>query len=204
MGVTDRIPEQIAAMVYVDSGPAKGAINPDPRAAEVPLPSREELAEQESLQGLTEEQLEMFWRRAVPEPGAALREGPELTNDARPVRAEHRCLHLVHLRADQGRGRAGPWVGSGPGRAARGDLPRPADQPPADVVAPAGARCGHWFPRGRRIGVLTDRPPPERSVVRLDPGPLARHRGQGTHGEAVTWAGWTVPWSQPPAGGANG
>jgi len=38
--VTDRIPEQIAAMVYVDTGAAKGAMNPDFDAVELPLPSR--------------------------------------------------------------------------------------------------------------------------------------------------------------------
>jgi pimeloyl-ACP methyl ester carboxylesterase len=81
--VTDRIPEQIAAIVYVDSGPAKGALDPDFDAVEKALPSREELEAQENLDGLTEEQLETFRRRAVPEPGAALREGAELTNDAR-------------------------------------------------------------------------------------------------------------------------
>src|SRR2546425_4886686 len=67
--VTDRIPEQIAAMVYVDSGPATGALNPDLTADEVPLPPREELEREENLDGLTEEQLETFRRRAVPEPG---------------------------------------------------------------------------------------------------------------------------------------
>jgi pimeloyl-ACP methyl ester carboxylesterase len=81
--VTDRIPEQIAAMVYVDSGPATGALAPDLTADEVPLPSREELEKEENLDGLTEEQLETFRRRAVPEPGGVLRQGPELTNDAR-------------------------------------------------------------------------------------------------------------------------
>jgi pimeloyl-ACP methyl ester carboxylesterase len=80
---SDRMPEQIAAMVYVDSGPATGALDPDFDAVEKPLPSREELEAEENLDGLTEEQLETFRRRAVPEPGAALREGPELTNDAR-------------------------------------------------------------------------------------------------------------------------
>src|SRR6266550_540016 len=44
---TDRIPEHIAAMVYVDTAPAKGALDPDFDAAEKPLPSREELAEGE-------------------------------------------------------------------------------------------------------------------------------------------------------------
>ncbi len=81
--VTDRIPEQIAAMVYVDTGPAKGALDPDFDGVEKPLPSREELKEEENLDGLTEEQLETFRRRAVPEPGTALREAAELTNDAR-------------------------------------------------------------------------------------------------------------------------
>jgi pimeloyl-ACP methyl ester carboxylesterase len=81
--VTDRIPEQIAAMVYVDSGPATGALDPDFDAVELPLPSPEKLAEEENLDGLSEEQLETFRRRAVPEPGAALREAVELSNDAR-------------------------------------------------------------------------------------------------------------------------
>jgi pimeloyl-ACP methyl ester carboxylesterase len=81
--VTDRIPEQIAAMVYVDSGPATGALDPEFDGVEKPLPSREELEAEENLDGLSEEQLETFRQRAVPEPGAALRDGPELTNDAR-------------------------------------------------------------------------------------------------------------------------
>ena len=82
-GASDRIPEQIAAMVYVDSAPAKGPLDPDFDAVEKPLPSREELEEEENLDGLSEEQLETFRRRAVPEPGRVLREAAELTNDAR-------------------------------------------------------------------------------------------------------------------------
>jgi pimeloyl-ACP methyl ester carboxylesterase len=80
---SDRVPEQIAAMVYVDTGPAKGALDPDFADVELPLHSPEKLAEEENLDGLTEEQLETFQRRAVPQPGAALREAAELTNDAR-------------------------------------------------------------------------------------------------------------------------
>ena len=80
---SDRVPELIAAMVYVDSGAATGALDPDFDAVEKPLPSREELEAEENLDGLTEEQLETFRRRAVPEPGAALREAAVLTNDAR-------------------------------------------------------------------------------------------------------------------------
>ncbi|MDQ4058680.1 MAG: alpha/beta hydrolase [Actinomycetota bacterium] len=81
--VTDRIPEQIAAMVYVDTGPAIGALDPDFADAEKPLPSPEELAAEENLDGLSEEQLETFRRRAVPQPAAALREAADLTNEAR-------------------------------------------------------------------------------------------------------------------------
>jgi pimeloyl-ACP methyl ester carboxylesterase len=81
--VTDRIPEQVAAMVYVDSGPATGALDPNFDAVELPLPAQEDLAKEENLDGLSEEQLETFRRRAVPEPGGALRDAVELTNDAR-------------------------------------------------------------------------------------------------------------------------
>jgi len=80
---SDRVPELIAAMVYVDTGPAKGALDPEFDAVEKPLPSPEELAEGENLDGLSQAQLETFRRRAVPEPGAALRDAAELTDDAR-------------------------------------------------------------------------------------------------------------------------
>ena len=82
-GASDRVPELIAAMVYVDTGPAKGALDADFKDLEKPLPSPKGLAENENLDGLSEEQLETFRRRAIPEPGAALREAARLTNDAR-------------------------------------------------------------------------------------------------------------------------
>ena len=79
---SDRFPELIAAMVYVDSAPGKGALDPDFDARrEATL--WEELEAEENLDGLTQEQLETFRRRAVPEPGGVLREALELTNDAR-------------------------------------------------------------------------------------------------------------------------
>ena len=81
--VTDRIPEQIAARVYVDTGPAKGALDPDFDGADLPLPSPEELAANENLDGLSEEQLETFRQRAVPQPGSAVRDAHTFTNDAR-------------------------------------------------------------------------------------------------------------------------
>jgi pimeloyl-ACP methyl ester carboxylesterase len=82
-GVTDRIPELIAAMVYVDTGPAKGALDPDFVGVEKPMPSLEQLREEENLDGLSPEQLETFRRRAIPQPGAALRGAASLANDAR-------------------------------------------------------------------------------------------------------------------------
>ena len=82
-GASDRVAELIAAMVYVDTGPPKGALDPDFKDVEKPMPTPKALAENENLDGLTEQQLETFRRRAVPEPGAALREAAKLTNDAR-------------------------------------------------------------------------------------------------------------------------
>jgi pimeloyl-ACP methyl ester carboxylesterase len=79
---SDRVAEQIAAMVYVDSGPATAALDAGFDGAESPL-VWEELAQEENLDGLSEEQLETFRQRAVPEPGGALRGEPELSNDAR-------------------------------------------------------------------------------------------------------------------------
>jgi pimeloyl-ACP methyl ester carboxylesterase len=80
---SDSIPERLAAMVYVDTGPAIGASDPDFEGVEMSLPSPEKLREEENLDGLSEEQLETFRQRAVPEPGGVLREAVELTNDAR-------------------------------------------------------------------------------------------------------------------------
>ncbi len=79
---SDRIPELIAAMVYVDSGPATAALDASFEGVESPL-NWEELSAEENLDGLSEQQLETFRQRAVPEPGGVLRQPPELTNDAR-------------------------------------------------------------------------------------------------------------------------
>ncbi|MDQ3689490.1 MAG: alpha/beta hydrolase [Chloroflexota bacterium] len=79
---SDRLPDRIAAMVYVDTAPGVGASDPDFDGIEKPM-VWEELKEEENLDGLSEEHLEAFRRRAVPQPGGLLREGAELTNDAR-------------------------------------------------------------------------------------------------------------------------
>jgi pimeloyl-ACP methyl ester carboxylesterase len=79
---SDRMPERIAAMVYVDSAPGKGALDSNFTDLEKPM-VWEEIAEEENLDGLSEEQMETFRQRAVPVPGGVLREDVELTNDAR-------------------------------------------------------------------------------------------------------------------------
>jgi pimeloyl-ACP methyl ester carboxylesterase len=79
---SDRVPEQIAAVVYVDSAPGIPPLDPDFEGDEKPL-SWDELAAEENLDGLSEEQMETFRQRAVPEPGGVLREAIPLTNDAR-------------------------------------------------------------------------------------------------------------------------
>ena len=109
--VTDRIPEHIAAMIYVDSGPGKGALDPDLTAMEIPLPPAEKLAAEENLDGLTEERLATFRRRAVPEPGAVLRDAVELTNDARLDVPSTVDLHGLLLRAVKEAVKEGyPWL----------------------------------------------------------------------------------------------
>ena len=81
---SDRIPGQIAAMVYVDSGPATGPLDPGFEATELPLPTWQQLeAGGSSLAGLSDEQLAAFRERAVPEPGAALRETSRLADERR-------------------------------------------------------------------------------------------------------------------------
>ena len=79
---SDRVPDRIAAMVYVDTAPGKGAIDPEFDAVEKPL-NWEEVSAEENLDGISEAQLETFRQRAVPVPGGVLRESVELTNDAR-------------------------------------------------------------------------------------------------------------------------
>jgi pimeloyl-ACP methyl ester carboxylesterase len=79
---SDRVPDRIAAMVYVDSAPGKGAMDAEFADVEKPL-NWTEIEEGENLEGLSEEQKATFRRRAVPEPGGVFREGAELRNEAR-------------------------------------------------------------------------------------------------------------------------
>jgi pimeloyl-ACP methyl ester carboxylesterase len=80
---SDVVPEQIAAMVYVDTGPGKGVADENLSDAELRLPAQEDLAKEENLDGLSEEQLQTFRERAVPEPGGVLRTEHAFTNEQR-------------------------------------------------------------------------------------------------------------------------
>jgi pimeloyl-ACP methyl ester carboxylesterase len=79
---SDRVTDRIAAMVYVDTAPGIPPLDPGFEGAEKPM-SWEELSAEENLDELSEEQLETFRQRAVPEPGGVIRDAVELTNDAR-------------------------------------------------------------------------------------------------------------------------
>jgi pimeloyl-ACP methyl ester carboxylesterase len=79
---SDRVPDRIAAMVYVDTAPGISPQDPGFEGTELPLDWASIEAE-ENLDGLTEEQKETFRRRGVPVPAGVLREKVELTNDAR-------------------------------------------------------------------------------------------------------------------------
>ncbi len=79
---SDQAPELIAAMVYVDTAPGKPPLDPEFTDAEKPL-DWASVEEEENLTGLSEAQKATFRERAVPVPGAMLREGYTFTNDAR-------------------------------------------------------------------------------------------------------------------------
>ena len=79
---SDRVPEKIAAMVYVDTAPGIPPQDPEFEGVEKPM-VWEEIEAEENLDGLSEEQQDTFRQRAVPVPGGVLRGGFEFTNDAR-------------------------------------------------------------------------------------------------------------------------
>ena len=78
---SDIIPERIAAMVYVDTAPGKPPLDPS-QEGDKPM-VWDEIAAEENLDGLSDEQKATFRERAVPVPGGILRGQYEFTNDAR-------------------------------------------------------------------------------------------------------------------------
>lgn len=82
----DRHVDEIDHVVWVDTAPARDgfAMNPDLDGDGYPLSAQwDEEMEGGSMRGLTEEQLRTFQERAVPQPGAALRDAVRLTDDRR-------------------------------------------------------------------------------------------------------------------------
>lgn len=79
---SDRVPDRIVAIVYVDTAPGIGPMDADFADPEKPM-VWSEIEEEENLDGLTEEHRERFRQRAVPVPGGLLRGSVALTNDAR-------------------------------------------------------------------------------------------------------------------------
>lgn len=82
---TDRVPDAVAAVVYVDTGPSSGApMAPDFNDVEYPLADWPAVvADGNSLEGLDEAMLATFRERAVPEPGLVLRQGFTLSDTRR-------------------------------------------------------------------------------------------------------------------------
>ena len=78
---SDVVPERIAAMVYVDTAPGKPPLDADHEGDKAFV--WDEIAEEENLDGLSEEQKARFRERAVPVPGDVVRGTWEFTNDAR-------------------------------------------------------------------------------------------------------------------------
>jgi hypothetical protein len=82
----DRHVDGVDHVVWVDTAPVVDgyAMNPDIEGDEYPLSAQyDEELEQGSMAGLSEEQLEVFRRRAVPQPAGALREAVTLRDDRR-------------------------------------------------------------------------------------------------------------------------
>lgn len=79
---SDIVPDAIAHIVYVDTAPGKPPLDPEFAEAEKPL-DWASIEEEENLDGLSDEQKATFRERAVPEPGAMLREPYTFTNEAR-------------------------------------------------------------------------------------------------------------------------
>jgi len=79
---SDRVPDRIAAMVYVDTAPGIPPLDPDFPNADKPMVWSEIEAE-ENLDGLSDTQKATFRERAVPVPGGVVRGSVRHTNDAR-------------------------------------------------------------------------------------------------------------------------
>jgi len=78
---SDRVPERIAAMVYVDTAPGKPPLDPDFKGDRAMV--WEDVKKEENLDGLSEAQLKMFRERAVPVPHGVVTGTFTFTNEKR-------------------------------------------------------------------------------------------------------------------------
>ena len=107
---SDRLPDRIARMVYVDSAPGTGALNPEFADDELPFRTHAELR-QENLDGLSKEQLQVFRHRAVPQPGATLRDAPGLEHEARrDVPTTVVCTGFTSKQVQEAVSEGYPWL----------------------------------------------------------------------------------------------
>jgi hypothetical protein len=82
----DRHVDEVDHVIWVDTAPVLDgyAIDPDVKGSEHPLSAQyDEEFEQGSMAGLSEEQLDTFRERAVPQPAASMREAVSLTDERR-------------------------------------------------------------------------------------------------------------------------
>jgi pimeloyl-ACP methyl ester carboxylesterase len=79
---SDRVPDRIVAVVYVDTAPGVGPMDATFTGAERPL-AWDELVAEENLDGLDEGHRERFRERAVPVPGGVIRDAHPFADAAR-------------------------------------------------------------------------------------------------------------------------
>ncbi|MCP9947586.1 alpha/beta fold hydrolase [Actinomadura madurae] len=166
-GAADRIPERIANVVYVDSGPmpsgmagidfhdAEARAELEKAVAEqgggwrIPVPPFDAAADPVNLAGLTEEHLAAMRGRGTPQPFGTATQA--LTRpDPLPGDAAHAHRHHDPARRGQADGRQRPPRLLADDRA-RLDLPGAADRALADAVGAARARRAAGRRRHRRL-----------------------------------------------------
>jgi len=110
--VVDRVPERVARVIYLDSGPLVDGAALSPAlpdgVTEIPLPSWDELAAQgSSVAGIDDAGLARFRDRARPQPARVVTEPVRVSNPARfdvPVTAICTSISAEQLRALAGPG----------------------------------------------------------------------------------------------------
>ncbi len=100
-------------MVYVDTGPTTDPLDAHLTADELPMPPLEVLGPEESLAGLTDEQLAAFVDRAVPEPGGVVRGSADFVDERRlDVPTTVVCATISSDHIQEGIAQGQPWVGA--------------------------------------------------------------------------------------------